>query len=81
MCAAAQQSAWHKLAEKLWPTAYAAGRVKGDGPFALLILCDQRAVLFDTAEKRQRAMVRLDYGCGAANCTTAHRYFDLPEQP
>jgi hypothetical protein len=78
MCAE-PKSAWHKLAEKLWPTAYAAGRVKGDGPFALLILCDQRAMLFQTPEERQRKMLRLDYGCGP-NCTTAHRYFDLPEQ-
>lgn len=82
MCSTAPtRSVWHLLAEKHWPTAYAAGRVKGEGPFALLILCNQRAILFQTPEDRQKKMIRYDYGCGATNCTGAHKYFDLQEKP
>jgi hypothetical protein len=70
-------SKWQLIAAQRWPQAAAAGRVQGDGPYALTVACTQRAYLFHTKEDRQRKMIRMDFGCGSANCTGAHKYTDL----
>ena len=64
------------------PNAYAAGRVSGVGPFALLSCKDggsRWVTLFMDEYDRNRAMWKWDRTgtCGVAGCTEDHRMIDI----
>jgi hypothetical protein len=67
------------IAREKFPLSAAAGRISGEGPYAIALRCGPpRVVLFDRASARLRAADVLDeQGCGEENCKGLHRFFNL----
>ena len=73
---------WEKRASERMPNAFAAGRVSGVGPYALLSCRDDGSrwvTLFEDMAVRNRAMWKWDRNgtCGVEGCNEDHRMIDI----
>ena len=73
---------WEQRASEKMPKAYAARRVTGVGPFALLSCLDGvsrhvRLYLDETDRNRQLWKWDRNRTCGVAGCTEDHRMLDI----